>query len=229
MDQLCEMNGKIKFRYVDEEISFITVTLLEGSVFKKECKSIYKYRKSKEKNCELLKFSLSFDENAIKQEEYSLKAVILYFSKLIYEIVLIVNICMVGSFDYCDSVIMLNNNYDNSKLDRIDVWSLQRAYEIILKYNWPANNDLSFTEGWNWHEKHLSYFDGFSINKTSRALNALSNIFTFNQYAQDFTKELLWAMVGIEALFTNGKGGILEQVKEKLAILFNNSTPHIKS
>jgi len=228
MDQLCEMSGKIKYRYVDEEISIISIALLEGKAFKKEYKSIYKYKEVQINNSELMKFSLSFDPKKIKHEKYLSRIAILYFSKLIYEIILIANICMIGSIDYCDSVIMINNNYDNSKLDRIDVWSLQRAYEIILKYNWPVNNDLSFSEGWKWHENHLSYFDGFSINKTSRAINALSNIFTFNLHAQDFTNELLWAMVGIEALLTNGKGSILEQVKEKLVILFNNSTPHIK-
>jgi len=228
MDQLCEMSGKIKYRYINEEICFISITLLEGDAFKKEYNSIYKYKKVKLKNCELMKFSISFDQNQIKNEEYYDKIAIMEFSKLIYEIILIANICMIGSIDYCDSVVMLNNNYDDSKLERIDVWSLQRAYELITKYNWPINNDLSFIDGWNWHEKHLSYFDGFSINKTNRALNALSRIFTFDQHAQDFSNELLWAMIGIEALLTDGKGGILEQVKLKLAILFNNSTPHIR-
>jgi hypothetical protein len=126
------------------------------------------------------------------------------------------------------SVIILNNNYNESKLDRIDVWSLQRAYELILKLNWSEKKDLNFLDGWNWREKHLLYFDGFSFNKTSKALNALSRIFKFDQNEQDFSNELLWAMIGIESLLVNGNGGVIEQVKEKLAILFNDSTPHIK-
>ena len=228
MDQLCGMSGKIKYRYAEEEINFISITLLEGRKFKKEYNSIYKYKETKQHNCELIKFSLLFEPSQIKHENYYSNIAVLYFSKLIYEIILIANICMIGSIDYCDSVIMLDNNYCDSKLDRIDVWSLQRAYELIMKYNWPVNNDLSFLDGWNWHEKHLLYFDGFSINKTSRAINALSRIFTFDQNADDFSNELLWAMIGIEALLTDGKGGIIEQVKEKLAILFNDSTPHIR-
>jgi hypothetical protein len=228
MDQLCGMNGKIKYRYLKEEIGFISITLLEDNVFKEEYNSIYKYKKIQQENCELLKFSLSFDQNQIKNEIYNDKIVILYFSKLIYEIILIANICMIGSLDYCDSVIMLNNNYIDSKLDRIDVWSLQRAYELILKLNWPEKMDLNFLDGWNWHEKHLLYFDGFSFNKTSRALNSLSRIFKFDQNEQDYSNELLWAMIGIESLLVNGNGGIIEQIKEKLTILFNDSTQHIK-
>jgi hypothetical protein len=229
MDQLCGMSGKIMYRYVEEEISFISIALLESQKFKKEYNSIYKYKQIKQNNCELMKFSLFLEPNQIKYESYNSQIAILYFSKLVYEIILIANICMLGSIDYCDSVIMLDNNYYNIlKLQRIDVWSLQRAYELIMKYNWPDKNDLGFLDGWNWHEKHLSYFDGFSINKTSRAINALSRIFTYEQNAQDYSNELLWAMIGIEALLTDGNGGIIEQVKEKLAILFNDSTPHIR-
>ena len=228
MDQLFEMSGKIKYRYVEEEIDFIIITLLEGKKYRKEYNSIYKYKNIKQKNCELLKFTLSFNENNIIQETYINKLAILYFSKLIYEIFLIANICMIGSIDYCDSVIMLNNEYTDSKLERIDVWSLQRAYDFIQKYKWPAINDLSFIDGWNWHENHLLFFDGFSINKTSRAINSLSRIFTFDLKSKDHSNDLLWAMIGIEALLTNGKGGVLEQVREKLAVLFNNSTPSIK-
>ena len=228
MDQLCEMSGKIKYRYIDNEIDYITIALLERKKYRKEYNSIYKYIKSKQKNCELMKFNLSFNINKIKKEDYHDKIVIMYFSKLIYEIILIANICMMGSIDYCNSVIMVNNEYLDSKLERIDAWSLQRAYDTMLKNKWPVNSDIKFSDGWSWHEKYLSYFDGFSINKTSRAINALSRIFTFDQKAQDYSNELLWAMIGIESLLANGKGGILDQIRENLSILFNDSTPHIR-
>jgi len=228
MDQLCEMSGKLVYKYVEEEICFVSVILLEGKKFKKEYNYIYKFKKIKERNCELLKFSISFEEDKIKCGNYISEIAVMYFSKLLYDIFLIANICLIGSIDYCDSVIVVNNEYCESKLERIDVWSLQRAYDFILKYNWPNNINLKFLDGWNWHEKHSSYFDGFSINKTSRAFNALSRIFTFDQFGQDHSHDLLWAMIGIEALLTNGKGGILEQVREKLIILFNISTPSIK-
>ena len=228
MDQLCGMSGKIVYRYVDEEIDFVSIILLEGKKHKKEYNLIYKHKKIKEKNCELLKFSVSIGENELKHEKFNSKLAELYFSKLLYEIFLIANICVIGSIDYCDSAIFVNNEYTDSKLERIDVWSLQRAYDFILKYNWPVDIDLNFIDGWNWHEKYILYFDGFSINKTSRAINALSRIFIFDQFGQDSSNELLWAMIGIETLLTNGKGGILDQVREKLVVLFNVSTPSIK-
>ena len=55
---------------------------------------------------------------------------------------------------------------------------------------------------------------GFSDDPTSRALVALTNVM-----ASVDVMQLFWALVGIEALFVSDRGGIQEQLREKIEAL----------
>ena len=46
--------------------------------------------------------------------------------------------------------------------------------------------------------------------------------------AQDDVTNLLWSLVGIEALYTEGQGSLLQQVKEKSQVLLGKQEQHKK-
>jgi len=69
------------------------------------------------------------------------------------------------------------------------------------------------------------FSEGFSKNPVGRALCALSQVFNSRN---DENMRLVWAMVGLEALYVKGKVSITEQVKEKIQTLLGKVETHKK-
>jgi hypothetical protein len=96
----------------------------------------------------------------------------------------------------------------------MDAWALQRAVRMASKIDWPKLQRLDVAQAWQWANKHIDFLDSFSGRPTGRAINAFSGLLEKN--TADEPMQLVWALIGIEALYVGGKVSIMEQVREKV-------------
>ena len=225
IDQLCDLSGKLESMFYDNNSEFIKVKLLNKK--ERRAKKIINNIKFDESKYEILRFSIKISKKD-HITDWSDEIIIHIFIKNIHELFIIANICVLGSIDYSHSIIFCNNKITDYNLDRIDVWPLQRSVELTKKIGWPKLDDINFFTAWNWFKKHDKYIDGFINNKTSRAINAFSRIFSFYQFEWDESIILLWSLIGIEALYVEGRTTIMEQVREKIYTLFGEPSSHKK-
>ena len=225
IDQLCDLNGKLDYIYDKKIITNINISLLDDN--ERRAEKLTVNDKLYTKNCEVLRFSVEFFDKK-SEIEYIDRAAVLYLEKTIQEIFIIANFSILGSIEYNYTLVFLNNEITNIKLTRMDVWPLQRAFELTQKIGWPKTIDIDFYSAWNWFKKHDEYIDGFINNRTSRAINAFSRMISFNQFECDESMCLLWSLIGIEALYVEGKSSIMEQVREKIFTIFGEPITHKK-
>lgn len=124
-----------------------------------------------------------------------------------------------GCLDLQSADIKLNNEFFGS-IGRMAADHIRLARAYAEKIHWPKLERLSLVDVWQWLSLHKGFTDGFSDSAISRALNAFSHLFDLT----DEPFQLFWAIVGIEALYVQGKEGLLEQVREKTQVLLGEQT-----
>lgn len=140
-----------------------------------------------------------------------------FFIKRIVDLLVMVNLSRVGSIEVSDSFLIQDGKVEFSEIPKIYTWSLQKALIFAESIGWPQLNVFEILQVWNWAINHKDFIDGFSKNAMGRALNAFSRM--LDKANDDGPMILFWALVGIEALYINGKVALIEQVKEKSQIL----------
>lgn len=88
----------------------------------------------------------------------------------------------------------------------------QESFEDIQKLKWPVYQSLKFKKVLDWSKKHDLSFDNIARTKLGIALNAYSYLFEHNT---SYTLDLLWSLIGIEAVYCSSKDGISEQIFER--------------
>lgn len=79
---------------------------------------------------------------------------------------------------------------------------------------WPILEEVEIQKIWNWVSNNQSSFKGISHTKVTRAYNAFSYLFT-DKLNFALSEELFWSMVGLEAIYTNGRDGVMRQLLDK--------------
>jgi hypothetical protein len=142
------------------------------------------------------------------------------FERKIYYFCVLNQIANPGSICIREGDIFLNGEFMKSSLP---VSSFQReVYAEIGKIKWPRYKIVPFISVWNWFNSNEFSFDRHSKRKVEIALNAFTHLFTDNH--NDFILSLLWSLVGIEALYTNDKEGISNQIFNKTQALLGPIT-----
>jgi hypothetical protein len=80
-----------------------------------------------------------------------------------------------------------------------------------LPAEWPVVREIPLEDVWRWLAGLPRWNEGFTASPVTRAVQALYYLTT----RTDVAVELLWVMVGLESLFTDGESGLLQQLKEK--------------
>ncbi|MCH8044274.1 MAG: hypothetical protein IID44_11205 [Planctomycetes bacterium] len=150
------------------------------------------------------------------------------FCKRVSDLLVMSNVGRVGSVELRHSVIL----QDDETLSYCEIpdmvgYSLQRAAEMAERMGWPQLDVLDIKTVWNWTVKHREMLEGFDGSATGRALNAFSRL--FDRKTAEQPMQLLWALVGLEALYVEGKTELLQQVREKSQVLLGRQTEYKKS
>ncbi|WP_320044962.1 hypothetical protein [uncultured Desulfobacter sp.] len=150
-----------------------------------------------------------------------------YFCKKIFDLIIISNLCRIGSIGVANSVVFIDNVYaPNLDIPSIDTYFLECSVEYSKKIGWPKFKNINIAEAWEWLNGYNYFSNDFNKDPIERALCAFSNL--FDNDVMNNPMLLIWALVGIEAIYVKGKSGLIEQVKEKSQIFLGKYATYKK-
>jgi hypothetical protein len=224
LDELIDLSGKIAFPLGSGDL-YPSFHLLDDL----ECDHLRKDGSFTDKDfaqCEFVKVATEIPlsnfadlyEPEFSQEE-SLKlgrAIARHeFCKRTTDLLVLTNIARPGSVELRASLVLQDNMQDNSFSDipPMDAFALQRAIATANKTGWPHLHTLSIRTTNDWACRNMPLVDGFAGSPTARAVSAFSRL--LEKKTADEPMQLLWALVGIEALYVRGQTELFQQVREK--------------
>ena len=145
-----------------------------------------------------------------------LSSLIEIFEKRIYDFLIITHIACPGYLDVDEGYLFFNDKY----YDRIQGMksSIREAYQRSNELGWPKLDKLNIIDVWDWAKEIDEFISGISKTQLGRALCALSYLFKKDNIHND-NLDILWALMGLEALYNTGSTGIMKQVIEKSQVL----------
>ncbi len=146
------------------------------------------------------------------------------FEEKLYDLALVANLARPGSVELFEGHVLIEDHKIHAT-KRFSSWNLREATRLAEKLGWPKLDDLSVSEVWQWSEPVEGLSAGYSTSPVGRALNALSHL-TSPGSSQPFS--LFWALMGLEALYIRGSGGVMEQLREKIHTLLGTPVTHKK-
>jgi hypothetical protein len=153
------------------------------------------------------------DANSIPLQESLVREL---FSKRIEDLIVASNLAYPGAVGIAAGEVNINGRTTDS-LDRFEVYMLREACLHSEKIKWPTIGEIPLTTVWSWLLQCEGFLDGFGGGSVGRALNAFTRLFPGSGVEPPIG--LFWSLVGIEALYVEGKNSIMEQVRDKARAL----------
>lgn len=146
------------------------------------------------------------------------------FKKRIYDFLIITQLSKPGFVSTSKGFLFANKEYIESVEG---VRSIHREMlNDIVEYEWPPIKNLDIYSVWKWININTGILNRFSTTPIERALNAFT--YLFDESLTDSTTDLLWSLIGIEAIYAKGKTGIIDQVNDKTQVLLGNMSKYKK-
>ncbi len=137
------------------------------------------------------------------------------FEKIINDFRIAVNIAFPGFFDIGAGYIFVDNKkYSYVKIESSYSFLLESVLEA-QKRKWPEISILNIKKTWEWLLKRENFVKAMSSNAIERALSSFTYLFNSDNH-----EDLFYSLIGLEAIYTKGKQGISEQLREKSIALF---------
>jgi hypothetical protein len=96
---------------------------------------------------------------------------------------------------------------------------LYGARHAVKELGWPPLQLLDINQTWIWLQRQEGFRERVGGGPTGRAINALTHISSGkNSEAVD----LMWALVGLEALYATGRSSLLEQLRDRSRLLLGD-------
>lgn len=224
LEEMVSYSGSIKFPFFNlgeysPEISWVHNELEINQIENN-------YPTNSPSTCEHLVF---FIEVPFEEEENAESWIREMVKKRISDLFILANLCHPGLIELASSYLLHNGNLeDNSPLPKMDGMSVQFALKYSKKMNWPHLHILELVDAWRWHLQRKPYLEmeGFENDPTSRAINAFSRL--FEAPTIDVTLHLVWAMVGIEALYNRSNEPVKQQIRDQIQIRLGENTEFLK-
>jgi hypothetical protein len=104
---------------------------------------------------------------------------------------------------------------------------LAKANSEARKLGWPPLRELRVESVWRWMTEIPGLEEGHTRGPAGRALSALSYLFS-DRYDGSPVVDLVWALVGLEALYGKGNLGLKGQLLEKSEVVLGPRTAYKK-
>jgi hypothetical protein len=102
------------------------------------------------------------------------------------------------------------------------------AVDTSKQLGWPKLSKVDFSCGWNWLHRSEALVDGIGVGRLGRALAALSHL-TATSLNTTSSIDLVWILLGLEALYSKGNIGLKEQLLGKSEALLGKRTENKKA
>jgi hypothetical protein len=139
------------------------------------------------------------------------------FTKHVSDLLVLANVASVGAIELSYSLLLQDEQ--SPKIDvvpRMDGDSLQFAVTLAEKIDWPPLSTVKFEKVWNWSKGRFPFLDGFDDCPLSRALAAFSRLQERLAYGEPM--QLVWALIGLEALYCQSNVELGQQLREKVQV-----------
>jgi hypothetical protein len=233
VDDLCGLSGQLETDLFEFGTTSLKVEMLKGN--RRRLKVLEEeFGKKTLGACEIVRFSATvpFSDSFSKIKDVSPDEINRMFiresvRKRVSDILIMANLSRVGSIEVKDSVLLQDGKIQkHTKIPKMDAWFFQRAVDLSQKIKWPQLHSIGFEHVWAWVNKNIGFLNGFDKSPTGRAISAFSRV--FQQGEDDEAIQLLWALIGIEALYVRGKVSVMEQVREKIQVVLGTQETHKK-
>lgn len=102
------------------------------------------------------------------------------------------------------------------------------AVNASQQLGWPTLYKPGFLHGWNWLRGSGALADGIGVGRLGRALAAVSHL-TAPDLKKTSSIDLVWILLGLEALYSKGNVGLKEQLLGKTEALLGPRTENKKA
>ncbi len=207
LGDLTDCSNTIDFRmgakFVHPEIQLLDKTGRESAA------NLRLFQKKQLKYCELVTFSASvplacyndidWDGDDANRNDALRALARVDFCKRVSDVLVMSNIARVGAIELSCSAIAQDGSATFGEIPAMQGFAVQRAAEMSDEMGWPPLEALSLQSVWSWAVQRYQILDGFDNGATGRALCAFSRL--FEHRTADEPMQLLWALVGLEALY----------------------------
>ncbi len=138
------------------------------------------------------------------------------FEKRAHEIMIAANLSNVGSLELVRMVSRCESSWKVYP-ETVGALEIREAVIASAKHQWPAMQRLGFGDVWAWLNRFSGFTTGFSNSQVGRALNAMTQI--MNEKALDMPLQLVWSMIGLEAIYCRRTEAVLEQLRDGSSLL----------
>jgi hypothetical protein len=97
--------------------------------------------------------------------------------------------------------------------------SLLQACAAAEMEGWPTVDVIPFDSVWTWLRAQAAFATGVTNSAIARAVAAFSHLLE----AEGPAVQLFWALVGLEALFTEGEAGLLAQMRSRAPLIVGSA------
>lgn len=231
IDDLCALSGNLVVNLFEFGSIGLEIELLKAG--RRRLKMVREhFDEGIRRKCEILRFSgvvpisdRYFDYQGLDPSGVNRSLARTSFLKRVSDVLVMSNISSIGSIELLHSILIQDGRLsEHTHLPAMNAWVLQRAVVLAESINWPRLRKIDFDKVWTWVNKNRGFIDGFDNSPTGRAISAFSRL--FQQTEDDEAMQLLWALIGIEALYVKGKASIMEQVREKIQVLLGKQETH---
>lgn len=135
------------------------------------------------------------------------------------------NIAKPGAFQFTKRYLFQNRQLQRKIGGTMN--SLDRALDVFNKYSWPPISNLDVFNMWDWLERIPGFTSGEARSALGRAVGLLSYLLC-DHWKDENELALVWALIGLEAIYGKGNIGLKSQLIEKTELFLGPRTTHKK-
>jgi hypothetical protein len=222
INELVDLSGTIPVAFNEE--NFCQLIIEKVSAKDPELLNALK-RKKAEKWYQYVKFSSTYVvTKPLKKRHDPLWSVDYYTAQTVKHLLIYLNLAKPGSIASRQGVKITTYILgDSTEVQRRPFEALCSSIENIgyalEKLTWPVLANLKFKTIADWLPLQFKSLEVISVNRLGRALNAFSHLYSDRFSGESSYLDLMFAMIGIEALFVEGSDSVQRQVDVKSQLI----------
>jgi len=230
LDDMCSNSGKLRFLLDPGEV-YPSISLLDAADLPTD-RAWREFASEHSELCELLIVEATIErmpDTSRGNDDPGWRFYAnLMFCKRISDLLVISNVSRLGAIELKDSFVVQDGKVVSSHVPPMSALELQDAANIAKARGWPSLHEVSLKTTWDWCTARNRMLDGFDGSQSGRGLCAFSRLLTPHK-PEDELQLLVWALVGLEAMFVRSKTDGMRQVRSGAELLIGSPSTFKKA
>ncbi|HWJ29375.1 MAG TPA: hypothetical protein VNS32_22740 [Flavisolibacter sp.] len=218
--EIVNLSGQIPVRHKNKDLAFLEIEAID--LENEKLISLFEGKDNLDNFILVLKFTTSWELQE-KSHQDPFWSFGYYVTKTIQHLIICLNLVKPAVFDSRDGILIKTDTLpEKTDVEKEKIPMLCSCLDLALDlgdtYKWPPIREFEVSFVKDILENNWSAFEGVSGNRLQRAINAFSYIFHDNLHDNSYI-DLFYSLIGIEALFVDGKDNVQRQVDAKSQLL----------